>query len=361
VVVGDAPLQSCDFPALMASCGMEERLARSGGAAVPARDFRLMTHEGRDRWARTGTTSRSLDQYVLFDLGADSRLEPITNDSCEFRVTMYDPDALRSTHAAGRHQYLIARELIEADVVLNLPKLKTHKKAGMTGALKNMVGANGHKQYLPHHRKGGAAGGGDCYPGSSAWKALAEEMLDRGNRQPGPLARGLCTLGAGAALKAGALFGADDNVEGAWHGNDTLWRMTLDLQMILHYGRADGRLDPAPQRQVLSITDAIIAGEGEGPLAPVPAPIGVLTMSANTAAADWVGAALLGYDPSEIRLTREAFGGGRFPLAGFVPGEIVIRTASGDESMAGLARKFGRDLIAPQGWKHLSRRKEQAA
>ena len=74
---------------------------------------------------------------------------------------------MRRTHAPGRHQYLVAREVIEADVIVNLPKLKTHKKAGVTCALKNLIGINGNKEYLPHHRVGGAERGGDCYPAAS--------------------------------------------------------------------------------------------------------------------------------------------------------------------------------------------------
>ena len=85
-----------------------------------------------------------------------SLLEPIASDRrVDFRVTMYNPDLMRQTHGRGRHQYLIAREVIEADVVINVPKLKTHRKAGITGALKNLVGINGNKDYLPHHRLGG--------------------------------------------------------------------------------------------------------------------------------------------------------------------------------------------------------------
>src|SRR5215813_11306448 len=72
----------------------------------------------------------SEDQFVLFDLGEDSLLEPVTDDRDSFRVTCYDPRLLAKTHTRGRHQYLIARAIIEADVVINLPKLKTHKKAG---------------------------------------------------------------------------------------------------------------------------------------------------------------------------------------------------------------------------------------
>ena len=80
----------------------------------------------------------------------------------------------------GRHRYLVARELIEADVVFNVPKLKTHKKAGVTGALKNLVGINGHKAYLPHHRKGGVRPRRRRLSRGLAWKAFAEDAYDVG-------------------------------------------------------------------------------------------------------------------------------------------------------------------------------------
>lgn len=39
------------------------------------------------------------------------------------------------------HQLEVAREVVEADVIINLPKLKTHQMMGFTGAVKNMFGA----------------------------------------------------------------------------------------------------------------------------------------------------------------------------------------------------------------------------
>ena len=152
VVVGDAPIQGCDLPKLMETAGyntLKEHYAQAG-AAVEWLDFRrtvLANPEGV--WDRQ-TSLRPLEDYVLFDLGVESLLEPIARDAERFRVTMYNPDLMRQTHAPGRHQYLIARDVIEADVVINLPKLKTHKKACVTGALKNLVGINGNKDYLPH-------------------------------------------------------------------------------------------------------------------------------------------------------------------------------------------------------------------
>lgn len=38
------------------------------------------------------------------------------------------------------HQLEVAREVLDADVIINLPKLKTHQMMGYTGAVKNMFG-----------------------------------------------------------------------------------------------------------------------------------------------------------------------------------------------------------------------------
>ena len=38
------------------------------------------------------------------------------------------------------HHLEVAREALEADVIINLPKLKTHQMMGYTGAVKNMFG-----------------------------------------------------------------------------------------------------------------------------------------------------------------------------------------------------------------------------
>src|SRR5687768_17691117 len=88
---------------------------------------------------------------------------------------------MAKTHGKGRHRYLVAKDVLDADVVINLPKLKTHRKAGVTCALKNLIGINGNKEFLPHHRVGGAEAGGDCYPGSSRTKRALEFVLDREN------------------------------------------------------------------------------------------------------------------------------------------------------------------------------------
>jgi hypothetical protein len=288
---------------------------------------------------------------VLFDLGTDSLLEPLAGDASRFRVTMYNPDLLQRTHAPGRHQYLIARSVIDADVVINLPKLKCHKKAGLTGALKNLVGINGNKEFLPHHRKGSHARGGDCYERPSWLKSRAEDLLDAANRgQPGRrqqlLGRSAQVLARGAALA-----GHDSDLEGSWFGNDTVWRMCLDLQRILRYGAADGRLHREPRRVVITITDAIVGGDGEGPLAPAPVDAALVIGGTNPAAVDWVNAVLMGFDPTKIPIVHRAFDTFSWPLAAFAPEAIQVHAPHGPCTAADLRALNTTPFRPAAGWR----------
>jgi uncharacterized protein (DUF362 family) len=356
VLVGDAPLQGCDFERLLSETGLD-RWAADLAAREPrfggVRDFRRTTCEFRYgvRMAREDQVPEA--DFVLFDLGAESLLEPITDARGSFRVTQYDPRELRKTHAPGRHRYLVARAIVEADVVVNVPKLKTHCKAGITSALKNLVGINGNKEFLPHHRVGGASHGGDCYPGGSMLKRAIELALDQSNLADSPGPRAFAWSATGDVLgRILQRMGDEIGVEGAWSGNDTVWRTCLDLNRILHYGRPDGTLAECAQRRVLHVVDARVAGQGDGPLAPEPLHLGLLLGGGNPAAVDWVGAHLLGYDPRRVALAREAFGRFRWPIAAFEPDEVRLAGDLADEtgSLAG-ALGAAPAVKHPPGWR----------
>jgi len=355
LLVGDAPLQGCDLQHLLSVTGLNA-WAEVLGARDPRfkgiRDFRRTTCSFVDGARVAAENLQPEDRFVLFDLQDESLLEPITEGDGAFRVTCYDPRLMARTHAPGRHQYLVARAVMEADVVINLPKLKTHKKAGITCALKNLVGINGNKEYLPHHRIGGSETGGDCYPGRSLTKRALEFALDRQHMTASSIEsevwRGIERQLQRTLRLRGDLLG----VEGSWSGNDTVWRMSLDLNRILIYGRANGTLADSPQRQVLHIADAVIAGQGDGPLSPQPLPLGLLLAGQNAAAVDWVGAHLLGYDPTQLPIVREAFGDFRWPVAPFDPREVTLvgdwGTGNIDEVMA--SRQAAVHVIHPVGW-----------
>ena len=351
VVVGDAPLQGCDLERLLSETALDRwaaDLQTRAPAFVGLEDFRRTTCAFRYGVRMAHEDRRPEDDFVLFDLGAESLLEPITDGRGSFRVTQYDPRQLQKTHAPGRHCYLVARAIIDADVVVNLPKLKTHCKAGITSALKNLVGINGNKEFLPHHRLGGSSHGGDCYPGGSVLKRVIELALDQSNLAGSAGTRAFAWSATGDVL--GRILrrtGDEIGVEGAWSGNDTVWRTCLDLNRVLHYGRSDGTLAETPQRRVLHIADAMVAGQGDGPLAPEPLPLGLLLGGGNPAAMDWVGAHLLGYDPRRVALTRGAFGRFQWPITAFEPDEVRLIGDLGDE-----AGSLARALAAAQSVKH---------
>ena len=354
VMVGDAPVQGCDFDRLLSETGLDEWAADLESVEPRFKgihDFRRTTCVFVDGVRIASENLQQEDRFVLFDLGRDSLLEPITDDSGSFRVTCYDPRLMARTHGPGRHQYLVAKDVMEADVIINLPKLKTHKKAGVTCALKNLIGINGNKEFLPHHRAGGSASGGDCYPGASLVKRALEYSLDRQNQTTsfvaGRLWREVAVNLERISIRSGDKLG----VEGSWSGNDTVWRTGLDLNRILLYGQTDATLAEVPRRRVFHIVDAVVAGQGDGPLRPEPLPLGLVFMGANAAAVDWVGARLLGYDPSRISIVREAFADFRWPITSYTPGEVKL---SGDFG-AGSADRIltSREtpaVIYPAGW-----------
>ena len=353
VVVGDAPVQVCDFEGVMA-LGFQpvaDYFARAG-APVRVRDFRRTTMVRSEQTAQVSEERQTLDDFVLVDLGARSLMEPIARDYRRFRVTMYDPRRMKVNHRPGLHRYLIARDVLEADLVLNVPKLKTHKKAGLTAALKNLVGINGNKDYLPHHRKGGLNRGGDNYARATLPKRLAEATLDLANRHlhwPRFYAR--ASRFAYRFLFFDRIRGLPTDIEGGWYGNDTVWRMCLDLNKVLLYADADGRLHDTPRRAVLSLCDGLVAGEGDGPLRPDPRPFGGLIAAVNPAALDWIAALVMGLDPARIPISARAFAAADLPLATLAPAALAPALNGRPVSLAALAAAFPSPFRPPEGWR----------
>ena len=308
--LGDAPLQGCDFERLLDFGGLRAVIADFRARSLPlaVKDFRRTVMRQDGDLKRVAEELRPESDYALVDLGADSWLEPISGEWKKFRVTVYDPRKMREHHRPGRHRFLVAREILEADLVVNVPKLKAHKKAGVTCCLKNLIGINGNKEYLPHHRRGGAdAGAGDNYAHRHWQMTAAESLLDAANRMRGvPRVYRFCERAVWWLMSKAAKSDPSVQIEGSWHGNDTIWRTCLDLNRALLYADKAGQMRDAPQREEISIVDAVVVGQGEGPLAPEPLETGAVFAARNPAVGDFLGARLLGFDAEKIPLLRHA-------------------------------------------------------
>jgi uncharacterized protein (DUF362 family) len=350
---GNAPLQGCSWPRVIEETGAARVLEfyRRAGLPVEARDLRLYVAE-RNALGRVIAEERrdAAEQAIEIDLADESLLSELAGSPRpRYRVSDYDPRRTEAFHAGRSHRYVIHREVLDADVVVSLSKLKTHEKVGVTCGLKGFVGAVAHKDCLAHHRFGSSAGGGDEYP--SRWGML--RPLSRfqdwlGTRGHGAPFQGALEIGDRSMRRLLRRLGAIQG--GAWSGNDTCWRMALDLARILQHADADGFLHETPQRVHLSLIDGVVGGEGEGPLAPSPVRSGVLLFGDDVVRTDRAACRLMGFDPARIPLVARAGAPMRFgPPRGGDGEELVFDGRVSTESA--LAPIAGRPFEPPRGWR----------
>ena len=323
VVLGDAPLQGCDFERMLDHGNVRAVVAEFHARGLPleVKDFRRTVMKTQGGLKQVAEELRPESDYVLVDLGSDSLLESISKDWKKFRVTVYDPRKMWRHHRPGRHRFLIAKDILEADLVVNVPKLKAHKKAGITCCLKNLIGINGNKEFLPHHRKGAADNrAGDNYEHRDWRVGMAETLLDIANCIRGfPRIYRFCEKVVWHLLYRSSKQDPSVQIEGSWHGNDTIWRTCLDLNRALLYADASGRMQDVVQREEISIVDAVVSGQAEGPLEPAPLDTGAIFSCRNPAVGDLLGAHLLGFDSMKIPLLQHACDVFRWPICESIP------------------------------------------
>ena len=313
VIVADVPLQSADFEAVTALNGLQGVMERFGKAGAPValldlRQERLMIVDQMYRGLQKLTGDPM--GYTVVNLGDASELEPLGAHRSRFAVGDYDRESTAGYHmSSSQNEYLIPNTVLSADVVINLPKLKTHKKTGITCALKNLVGICGHKSYLPHYREGSPATGGDEFAVSHPIKELQRDTIDRLKTGNAMVYKTVRAIGRVALRFAMARQPADLRkvMAGSWYGNDTLWRTILDLNKIARYADKSGRVHETPQRRYFCIVDGIFSGEGDGPLQPTTRHDGLLLAGANPVLVDLVVCWLMGIDPEGVRQVRRAF------------------------------------------------------
>ncbi len=267
----------------------------------------------------------------------------------------YNQKETNEAHSFGNHFYKVSRSVLEADVFINLPKLKAHKKAGITCSLKNLVGINTYKNWLPHHTCGTPAEDGDQFPEKS-FRSFSEGSCTR-------IIYDYLAAKPHAAKffipirKIGKfVFGDTDNTirSGSWHGNDTLWRMVLDLNKILFYANLNGELRkdfPGNKKRYFSIVDAVVSGEGNGPLAPEKKNTGLIILGSNPVSVDAACAKLMGFNWKKIPIIKNAFAIKSYPFSPDNYEDIHIKSSIEEfnKPLTRISKNFS--FKPPLGWK----------
>ncbi|MBW2595341.1 MAG: DUF362 domain-containing protein [Deltaproteobacteria bacterium] len=360
IIIADASQNDADFDVIRRMAGLEEIQAFYRLHA----GFEVEIYDLRPEKARkvngviVGHERLPGDPagYVKVDLSRHSAFNEIS-DLCHLLYgSEYDTGELCSHHHDETHEYLLSKTVLEADCVINLPKLKTHKKTGITVSMKNLVGINGNKNWLPHHRLGTPAQGGDQFANDST-KHRIEQKAMACFRRLFPLLGPMRTIAAKPLKAIGQRIFGDTNTNtirsGNWYGNDTTWRMVIDLNRILMYADNKGCLQDTPARRIFCIVDGIVGGEGNGPLDPTPKPAGIVLAGMNPVGVDLVCARLMGFDYKRLPVLYKSLDNSHpLPLAAFGYDAVICK--SNDQQFDRSLDEFGGMSLAFQphfGWK----------
>ena len=327
LAVADLPIQTADFAVICKKTGLDLLIEfvqnKTSGKGiidlVDLRDYQLMIDPAGAILGRKKQPGDAMG-YVLVDLGRYSNLVPLEKYSHLFRALDYKKNITVQRHSNGVHQYILSRTILKADFLINIPKLKVHRKTGVTLSLKNMVGTIGDKSCLPHYREGGPELGGDEHPVSS----LINTMRGRYSfalRRLGKIPWKLVRPAGRTLLKLNQALYRDQrliNITGGdWFGNDTIWRMVHDINCAIFHADDKGSLHSNFSRKYLTVIDGIIGGEGEGPLSPNPVASGVILAGTDPLAVDICCTRLMGLDWRKIPLYAKYNAVHRYPFSSF--------------------------------------------
>lgn len=374
ILIGDCPLQSCEWPKMCQQSGLSaviEHFQKTEPNRVKFRDLRreVFHKDSSGFMIPSDTEHGDPEGYREVCLGARSHLEPISDQADRFAVNDYTSSVTRSNHKLGDHRYLVSQSVLNSDLFINLPKWKSHAKSGLTCALKNLVGINGDKAYLPHFRRGAPKWGGDEYTDESRWLYWAQTTLRESLQKRSQWAfrllkpgwelikrmRGMETKLRSGDARPKEFYTAG----GAWYGNQTIWRMIYDLNLIIQCVSAKGELLDRPARTYFCIVDGLISGEGNGPLEPLPKETHWLSFGNDPFEIDASLAWFMGFDPMHLPIVsqRESFLGpnwGDFDLA-------RLNVEVDHQPVSLMDSPINLQFVPPPGWReHIERERRLA-
>ena len=311
IILGDAPVQECIFDRLLDTGGYR-RIERFYNQItdlpynIQFTDFRHSVMKIYDEIHSQKVRERTEFNYTMVNIGEQSLF--FGKEAEKLRITNFDSKETIEAHTGKIHQYCINDACLQANVIVNLPKPKTHRLAGMTGALKNMIGVNARKEYLPHYTMGSQEEGGDAYPYRDKARSQQYELLDRRNQcyKKGNDVKALELTDQAWSLDKNKKETNEGIDFGAWRGNDTIWRTVLDINRAITYADRQGEIMNYPQRKIISIGDMIVCGENEGPLAPDYKKVGGILFADDSVEFDLFLCELMGFDYKKIPVLYQA-------------------------------------------------------
>lgn len=355
VIVADAPQMNCDFDNLINKNGMKgvsdyykKELTNT------AIEFELIDLRRERTVYKNGVVWDRIPLegdprgYTIVDLKRDSEFCGL--NPRKFYGADYNRKQTIKAHSYGHHKYFISNTILQSDVIICIPKLKVHRKVGVTLNMKNMVGINGDKNYLVHYQVGTPIKGGDEFSVESKVVNFDRKIMDLTIGQSWKYGKYIYARYLSMKKFLGIKEPENTDIGGDWYGNDTTWRMTMDLNKLLLYTDKNGKIINKRNRKYISIVDGIIGGEGEGPLEPRQVKSGVIILGTNPIATDIVAATYMGLDYNKIK-TCVAQSNGNKMICNFATEEIQISSTQNKYNSLLKEKNSPYKYKVPHGWR----------
>lgn len=329
IIIADAPQCNCDFENLKRNTKVEsiiEFYKNNSNIEVELRDLRQTKYNYNSMGYLQSDSRNDLqgdkDGYFVVNLGENSEFCGISNEEKIYGADYNRKETIKH-HNGKIQEYCVSGTIMKADVIISIPKMKVHRKAGVTLNLKNLIGINGNKNYLPHFRIGVKEDGGDEYMSLTTLQKKEQYMhrffIEKFRVNSNKFFDIISYVENTFHIIWRKIFykKTPQNLicGGDWHGNDTIWRTVLDLNKILIYCNKEGKLCENPQRKFISVVDGIIGGENEGPLVPTPKKSGIIAVGFNPLITDCIVTRLMGFDLKKIPKFQNAFSMEKYPIS----------------------------------------------
>jgi uncharacterized protein (DUF362 family) len=226
------------------------------------------------------------DNFTWLDLGSSSELQSIYSEEELFSEgyesfrpgpgKLSEDDYYHFEDSSGHNPggfrpglYAIPNTILESDVFINVPKIKTHCIAGVTLSLKNLIGIT--------------------ISDTGRGKKSNEDPLKNVPHFSTPPPH----WGSNEEL---SMENSCDN--------DVIWRVVADLNKAVLYSDKHGTIHQEKQRRYLSVVDGIVGMEWNGPVNGTPKPTGVVVVGCDPVAVDAVCCRVMGYDYATLRIVK---------------------------------------------------------
>ncbi len=312
IIIGDNPHVDADFSIIKEVCFLDQiaNIYKMQGVECEIVDLRKwhvpdLKYYGFKE-GRVKLPGDPLNASVL-NVGKDSLLKKLPK--LLFRGTYTDRWETIKPHLFNNHKYVISNSILSANVYISIPKLKAHAKVGATLNIKGLIGTIAEKNALVHWCIGYPLLGGDEYPPPKKYRDyfklyFQHLLLDLIPSKIYFSLRNFLNKTAVGKVYNKLIeteYQKERMLRGAWEGNETTWRMTVDVYNAFVKDCTGLRKKNNWPLKTFSVVDGILGGDTDGPHFPNKVESKVIISGDDLLLVDAVSVRLMDYNIESVK------------------------------------------------------------